>query len=478
MGGSKRAYFDSAYRDSNSPSSSRGKLPDTRGRNEATEVASNPDLELSCAQQEALDAFKAGKNVFLTGPGGSGKSELIRRMVAEEGKSIQVCALTGCAAVLLDCPGTKTLHSWSGIGLANATNYVVVDRVVKNKYKRAKWTDIDVLIVDEVSMMSKKVFDILDEVGRRARKRPDTPFGGLQLIFSGDFYQLPPVGNDDDPDSSAFCFESESWDATFDVAVCLTRIFRQDDTAYAKVLNDIRVGKLTRKGLGLLMERVGAECEDELLRPTILMPRRRDVDRYNTAELQKLDGEAHVFAVKATRDSSMTSANAKPASQFTDKQVEQEFTYLKTSMMADQRLVLKEGTQVMCVANVDMDEGIVNGSQGLVRGFEEGFPVVQFRNGVVKQVQPHTWSSDVVEGLGAQQVPLILAWAITIHKAQGVTLELARIDAGNSIFESGQTYVALSRVKSLDGLFLTALDPHKIRVKTKVKEFYGALSSV
>ena len=130
---------------------------------------------------------------------------------------------------------------------------------------------------------------------------------------------------------------------------------------------------------------------------------------------------------------------------------------------------------MMCVANVNIEEGIVNGSQGVVQGFENGFPLVQFRNGIVQKITPHTWSSDIVEGLGAQQVPLILAWAITIHKAQGVTLELARIDAGSSIFESGQTYVALSRVKSLDGLFLSALDPQKIRVKTKVKHFYQKL---
>lgn len=435
-------------------------------------------MKLSEKQQEAFDAFQAGKNVFLTGPGGSGKSELIRQMVtagADHGKTVQVCALTGCAAVLLNCPGTKTLHSWSGIGLANDTNYRVVDRVVKNKFKRANWTDIDVLIVDEVSMMSKKLFDILDEVGRRSRKRLSTPFGGLQLVFSGDFYQLPPVGNEDDPDSSAFCFESESWGEAFDVTVCLSRIFRQDDDAYAKVLNHIRVGKLTKKGLGLLTSRVGATCEDELLRPTILMPRRRDVDRYNTIELIKLEGEEHEFSVSVTRDSPISSPGAKPVSEFTHRQIEQEYTYLKTNMMADQRLVLKEGTQVMCVANVDIEAGIVNGSQGVVQGFEDSCPVVRFRNGLVQRITPHTWVSDVVEGLGAQQIPLILAWAITIHKAQGVTLELARIDAGSSIFESGQTYVALSRVKSLDGLFLTALDPQKIRVKTKVKQFYSAL---
>ena len=140
--------------------------------------------------------------------------------------------------------------------------------------------------------------------------------------------------------------------------------------------------------------------------------------------------------------------------------------------MADERLVLKVGAQVMCVVNLDMDEGIINGSQGIVVEFEEGLPLVEFRSGVTRCIGRHVWASDTIQGLGATQVPLIHAWAITIHKAQGVTLELARIDAGNNIFESGQTYVALSRVKSLNGLFLTAFNPHKIRVNKKVQQYY------
>jgi ATP-dependent DNA helicase PIF1 len=434
----------------------------------------NQNIELSEKQQEALDAFQAGKNVFLTGPGGSGKSELIRHMVlaaAESGKTVQVCALTGCAAVLLNCPGAKTLHSWSGIGLANDTNYRVVDRVVKNKFKRKTWNSVDVLIIDEVSMMSKKLFDILDEIGRRSRKALNRPFGGLQVVFSGDFYQLPPVGNSEDPDSSTFCFESDTWVETFDNIIVLSRIFRQHDDAYAKVLNQIRVGKLSKSGFRLLSSRVGLECDDRLLRPTILMPRRRHVDMHNALELDKLEGEEHSFAVSIVRDAA-TSANAKSSTQFTDKQVEQEYTFLKSSMMADQRLVLKVGTQVMCIANLSMENGIVNGSQGVVTHFDCGLPVVEFRNGHTQRVGHHTWASDVVEGLGAKQIPLIHAWAITIHKAQGVTLELACIDVGSRIFEPGQTYVALSRVKSIEGLYLTAFDPQKIQIKTKVKKFY------
>ena len=154
-----------------------------------------------------------------------------------------------------------------------------------------------------------------------------------------------------------------------------------------------------------------------------------------------------------------------------------ELKYLSTNIMADSELVLKEGAQVMCVANVDMEgpEPLVNGSQGVVVGFETGAPLVKFRGGTIRKVVPHLWESETIKGIGVKQIPLIHAWAITIHKAQGVTLDLAKINAGSSIFECGQTYVALSRVKSASGLFLSAFDIHKITTKKKVKEFYASL---
>ena len=168
-------------------------------------------MELSSEQTEALNAFKDGNNIFITGPGGTGKSELIRHLVTEaqsKHHAVQVCALTGCAAVLLQCEGAKTIHSWGGIGLANGDFQAIIDRVSKNKHKRAAWMNVDVLIIDEVSMMSARLFNLLDRIGRRTRRRLDVPFGGIQLVFSGDFYQLPPVGDETDSETTAFCFES------------------------------------------------------------------------------------------------------------------------------------------------------------------------------------------------------------------------------------------------------------------------------
>ena len=145
--------------------------------------------------------------------------------------------------------------------------------------------------------------------------------------------------------------------------------------------------------------------------------------------------------------------------------------------MADKEIVLKKGAQVMCIVNLDMEspEPIVNGSQGIVIDFVGGLPLIQFNNGARQTVGYHVWTSEYHQTIGVQQLPLIYAWAITIHKAQGVSLDMAQIDAGSNIFECGQTYVALSRVKSLDGLYLTAFNPQKIKVNRKVQEFYAAL---
>ena len=442
-------------------------------------------MELSDEQKRALNAFKQRQNIFITGPGGTGKSELIRHLVTEAsnmGRRVQVCALTGCAAVLLQCPGAKTIHSWSGIGLGNGDIHNVIDRVSKNKHKRAAWTDVDVLIIDEVSMMSKKLFHVLDRIGRKTRKCLDVPFGGIQLVFSGDFYQLPPVGSDDEPDTNAFCFESENWNSTFDETIVLTTMFRQTDPAYAKVLNQLRVGKISRKGLRLLEERVGAVCEDNDMKPTILLPRRRDADVINKRELAKLNTKERYFKLAPHWEPVNPNASNEAANvtcdNVTDEQRMNELKYLSANIMADSVLVLKEGAQVMCVANVDMEgpEPLINGSQGVVVGFEGEFPLVKFRGGTIRKIIPHLWESETIKGIGVKQIPLIHAWAITIHKAQGVTLDLAQINAGSSIFECGQTYVALSRVKCASGLFLSAFDIHKITTKKKVKEFYASLA--
>ena len=333
-------------------------------------------MNLSAEQQEALDAFNVNwpaNNVLLTGPGGSGKTALIKRMVEDgeaAGKNVQVCALTGCAAVLLGCKGAKTVHSWAGVGLASGPHGKVVDKVIKSKHKSSGWKKVDVLIIDEISMMSKKLFNILDSIGRKVRKGPDVPFGGIQVVFSGDFYQLPPVGDRDDEETSAFCFESDQWKSTFHKTVQLTTIFRQTDDKYTKILNQIRVGKLRKSSYETLMAHVGKKVPaDSIIKPTILFPKRRNVDLINRAEMAELKGEPRTFVLSP--DTVLTAAERESVASVSDVQREMELAFLTNNIIAEETLTLKKGAQVMCIANIDMEGPypIVNGSQGVIVDF-------------------------------------------------------------------------------------------------------------
>ena len=211
------------------------------------------EISLSKEQQHVYDKYKQGKNVFITGPGGSGKTEIIRKIYNDAlsvKKCVQVCALTGCAAILLKC-NAKTIHSWSGIGLGNGTVDQLIFKIKSNSYKKNCWRDVEILIIDEVSMMSLKLFDTLDAIGRAMKGNYALPFGGIQVIFSGDFYQLPPVGNSQDMDTCKFCFESVDWIKTFsmDCQVQLVKIFRQTDEVFASILNQIREGRIKNRNI-------------------------------------------------------------------------------------------------------------------------------------------------------------------------------------------------------------------------------------
>jgi len=436
-------------------------------------------IDLSPEQEEAFSAFKKGNNVFLTGPGGTGKSALIKKMVdycntSQVEKNVQVCALTGCAAVLLNCKA-KTIHSWAGIGLAKSPADLVIKQVATNKFKAANWKNINVLIIDEVSMMSQKIFEILDGIGKSVRKmKSHLPFGGIQLVFSGDFYQLPPVMREEDiendPTTAAFCFESPLWTSTFHINVQLKKIFRQTDDVYTKILNQIRRGKLNRSSLDILMANVNKPFPDTFI-PTILLPKRREADIINSSEFKKLKGEERRYKLIEVNEKN---------SQFTSDYKETEMNYLINNLMVDKEIILRKGAQVMCIANIDTEgiNPVVNGSQGVVDSFNGEWPVIKFTNGFKKTIGNHAWISDKISTISVKQIPLIYAWAVTIHKSQGVSLDMAQIDAGSSIFECGQTYVALSRVKSLDGLYLTDFNPQKIKVNKRVQEFYDSIEKL
>jgi ATP-dependent DNA helicase PIF1 len=441
-------------------------------------------MEHSEEQIISFNIYNQGLNVFITGPGGTGKTALIKYIqkdATRKGRNIQVCALTGCAAVLLECKA-KTLHSWAGIGLGLGSVEQLTTKIMKNRFLKSNWKSVDILVVDEVSMMSQKLFELLDQIGKIVRKN-SRPFGGIQLIFSGDFYQLPPVGNNDEPETMRFCFESPLWFDTFQLEnhVQLTKIFRQTDPMYQKILNQIREGRLKRSSNDALLLRVGLSSDELMIRPTKLFPTRYKVDNVNTTEMNKLTTDELVFDMKYRTDLEMTSTESLRRRQFTKEQIQTELLYLKGNLRCDENIKMKIGSQVMCIVNIELDNGgmICNGSQGiLIRLSEQGLPVIRFKNLYEMTMQYHIWPSENIPGIGVAQVPLILAWALTIHKSQGATLDIAEIDAGSSIFECGQTYVALSRVKSLEGLYLTAFDASKIKINKKVQEFYTKLSEL
>lgn len=439
-------------------------------------------MSLNKEQRWALDRFTKGHNLFITGPGGTGKTFLIKEMVSklkEQGIAYQVCAMTGCAAVLLGC-GAKTLHSWCGMGLGEGHKDDVVRKIQHNKRTVSGLKKVRVLIVDEVSMLSKKLFEVLNSA-LKAIRRSSAPFGGVQIIFTGDFFQLPPVGKDEE--SSRFCFESSEWGSVFPWKNCieLTQIFRQEDDVYRQVLNQIRRGELDQEGIGILRGCLGREVVGDTI-PTKLFAIRSKTDWVNARMYEKLEEEEHVFPLQVKSDLTTMVESGKPlglaeiekcrALSHKEKLVEAEM--LANHMNRAEVLRLKKGARVMCLHNISVENGICNGSQGVVVDFvgESNVPLVKFSNGRFMPMEPVWQQSEDYPCIGVGQIPLCLAWALTIHKIQGATLTMAEMDLGNSVFEYGQTYVALSRIRNLEGLYLSAFQPLRIRANPLVKEFY------
>ena len=452
-------------------------------------------MQLSTEQQYALQQFSEGKNLFITGPGGTGKTKLIHHLVENAktaGKPYQVCAMTGCAAILLSC-NARTIHSWSGIKTARGPEETVVAAVLRNKRTVAIWRKIKILIIDEVSMMSEKIFNILNEIGKKSR-RSILPFGGIQVVFTGDFYQLPPVPTAGEPFTERFCFESVDWLNVFPLKnhIQLVTMFRQTDPLYIDILQQIRVGELTEENKKILQGYVKREYDpvqhnDCIL--TKLFPIRSKADYVNQAQFAKIEEKEYTFDCIKKTDCSTYIENNIPLSLETmikcraleQKDIDFELETLLSNTGCNESISLKKGCAVMCTVNIDMESGICNGSQGTIIGLTttgsgpgpgEALPIVKFSNGQVRTIQRHYWQSEEYPTIAIGQIPLTLAWALTIHKIQGATMSMAEIDIGQAVFEYGQTYVALSRIQTLEGLYLSAFHAHRIRANPKVTEFY------
>lgn len=443
-------------------------------------------MVLSQEQEYVINKFKNGENIFISGPGGTGKTFLIKELLKVCKKSVQVCAMTGCAAILLDC-GARTIHSWSGIKIANGEIHEIIDRLYNNKFVRRAWRTTHVLILDEVSMMSKKIFDLLNTLAKTMRNN-SKPFGNMQVIFVGDFYQLPPVERS--KQITEFCFESDEWKEVFNLNnhIILSKIFRQDDEVYKDILMKIRKGEIDEKMEDILKTRIvdiknGEEDYDNIIK---IFPLKASVDRVNLTKflkIEKYEYKCDKIISKDLKDYMGKEIDSKKMDAYkraSEKQIEFEVDYLYKNNPSIDELSIKEGSRVMCIVNLDMEKGIYNGSQGTIKEIivlndKVIQIIVLFDNGEEKGIDRYIWQSELFPCLGVSQFPLVLAWAITIHKIQGATLDKAIVDCGNNVFECGQTYVALSRIRRLSGLYLTGLNMEKIKVNQKVVEFYNEI---
>lgn len=423
-------------------------------------------------QDEAFSILTTGANVFLTGEPGSGKTHTVNRFTAwlkEHSITPAITASTGIAATHIH---GQTIHSWSGIGVRSELTKADLTRIASNKRVVSRVRETHTLIIDEISMLSAHTLTMVETVCRVIRGNP-APFGGMQVVLVGDFFQLPPIATREEnkPGENAllefgaqggesiFAFNSPAWEA-LDLNIChLSEQHRQDDPTFLHLLSAIRSGSVSAQHRALLQSKYVAHATDGA---TQFFAHNADVDRINTAKLNALPGNEHAFAMKRTG-----------AEQLAER--------LARGCLSPETLNLKVGARVMFTKNDSFRHRFANGTLGTVTEFSknDGYPIVTTNAGKTVIAEPADWNIEEHGKILARitQIPLRLAWAITIHKSQGMSLDAAHMDLSDA-FEHGQGYVAISRVRTLDGLSLAGFNERALEVHPEIakkdKEFREA----
>lgn len=408
-------------------------------------------------QTTALNILKSGHNVFITGSAGTGKTYLLNQYInyLKQRKIYpSIVASTGIAASHLN---GQTLHSFFALGIRDSVDEYFIDSLMDKKYLRERFSKLDILIIDEVSMIAPEIFSSMDEI-LKAFKASRLPFGGVQVIISGDFFQLPPISRE--PKEKRFAWQSPSW-KDLDLKTCyLNEKYRQDDDVLIRILDEIRSGAVSDFTHNVFRERYHKDLGTDIT-PTKLYTHNIDIDKINAQELEKLPGEAKNFAYSSKGNKS---------------NIEKIF---KSSLVLE-NLLLKKDAVVIFIKN-NPEQGYLNGTTGVVTGFtnSDSMPIVQTSTGRTITLERDDWSIENSSGTvtaTVTQVPLRLAWAMTIHKSQGMTLDAAEIDLSKA-FEVGQGYVALSRLKNIEGLKLLGIndialqvDPLILKIDDRIKQ--------
>ena len=398
---------------------------------------------------KALKLIYQKKNIFITGHAGTGKSYILTKL-KEHIPDLVITSTTGIAAVNVK---GQTLHSWAGMGICNKPISNTVGKILKNKTLNTQIQNCNIIAVDEISMLDRRTFEYVNEVLKQV-KDSDKPFGGIQVVFIGDFFQLPPVKENDSFSESNYCFESDVWNELDLQTVLLTKTYRQNEENLITALSHLRLNSLNNEDLKLLESRFYND-DDNLSDILHIFATNNEADRYNQFRFNSINSKQYDF--EAT-----------------------DYTYFDTNILnyckADKKISLKVGARVILLINLSFEKGLINGACGEVLEINDNSVLVRFDNGFTSEIKKHEFEFYKNDKLIAtrKQFPLRLAYGITIHKSQGMTLDKLVVDCSR-IFEKGQTYVALSRIKTLNGLYLKNFNPNKIKTDKKIIEFYENL---
>ncbi|MDC3332866.1 AAA family ATPase [bacterium] len=422
------------------------------------------DASLTEKQQLAYNSFIRGDNIFITGEAGTGKTFLIRYFMLSKRRHLNIgfTSTTGISAILI---GGSTVHSFLGLGIGTASTRDLAHKILRRPYMRTRWRNLETLIIDEISMLSPELFVKIDELARILRKW-DEPFGGIQLILTGDFLQIYPVK------AEKYCFQTPSWEECDFKVFYLTENIRQEhDTVFQDCLSKLRMGVVDDFVVNHLTARQNLSRKHLEIKPTYLLPLKRQANSYNQKKFQKLVKKMQKDNIREyTQELTLLDRSIEPRI----------YMYLKNLKVPEQ-LFLAIGAQVILLANLDTSEGFANGSRGVVTGFQIGssYPTVKFMNNKEIVIEPFVFEIEERGNLlfTVTQIPLMLGYALTIHSAQGCTLDCAVINTSH-IFEYGQAYVACSRVRNISNLYFKGnVDFDRIMAHPDAIQFYKNLEN-